>query len=77
MTVELPKSSRTDSFLKCFGRRRAVYIPDVGATYGPHVYIKAQKEPFLRTLLRRKDAPLPNGWVYLDTLIEEENTDAD
>lgn len=77
MTTELPRHTTVDRILRMLGKRRAIHIASAESKYGPYVYAKAKKEPLLRALLRRKNAPLPNGWVYLDTLIDAECHDAD
>ena len=78
MTTELPKISLGDYFLKFLGRRRAVCLPteNPGLTE-PHGYCRATKEPLLRALCRRRGAPLPPGYIYLeDILPSKEHRDA-
>jgi hypothetical protein len=68
MTIESPQKTISDKLLKRLGKRRAVYIPDAESTFGPHVYTKAKKEPFLRALFRSENKQLPDNWIYLDDL---------
>jgi hypothetical protein len=69
MTIGLPKQNLGDRILAFLGKRRAVYIPTAAhKTYGPYVYTQAQRESFIRALLRAKNTALPEGWIYLDAL---------
>lgn len=73
MTVELPKFGFVDRLLLLLGKRRAVWVPDVAEqVYGRAVYAKARKESVWRTLTRKKNAPLSQGWMYLDAPVSEE-----
>jgi len=66
MTIKIPKETIGDKFLKALGKKRGVQIPaDAHKKFGPYAYATAQKESFLRALLRLKDRPLPEGMVDL------------
>ena len=69
MAIALPKSTFGDRILAILGKRRAIHIPmEVYKTHGPYVYAQAQRESFIRALLRAKNASLPEGWIYMDDL---------
>jgi len=68
MTVKVPEKNMVDKMLGILGKRCAVYIPNLEKRE-PYVYAQARKEPVLRALLRPRNAPLPDGWVYIDDLI--------
>ena len=64
MTIEITEPDWTDRLLRRMGKRRAILIPDGEARFGPFVYARARKEPFLSALLRPRNAPPPAGWIY-------------
>ncbi len=69
MTVKIPKPTMTDRILNLLGKKRAIHIPDdVHKEYSPYGYMQAQRESFLKALLRKKGEELPEGWVYLEDL---------
>jgi len=64
MTMQFPKISFADKILKLLGKKRGVKIPaDAYEKFGPHVYVKAQKENFWKALTRPRDRDLPEGMV--------------
>ena len=69
MTIRLPKPDVFDDILRLLGKRRAVYIPpNVDKEFGPYSTIIAKKESFIKALISSKDRVLSNGWVYLEDL---------
>ena len=68
MTTELPQQTITDRILRMLGKQRAIHIPNAEGKYGPYVYAKAKKEPFVRALLRPKGSALRDGWIYMDRI---------
>ena len=76
MTIELPKTTFVDKLLGLIGKKRAVRFPfELYDKLGPYVYAVAQKESFWRALLRPKDQPPPEGWVYPDQIYPGEDED--
>ena len=76
MTIELPKTTFVDKLLGLIGKKRAVRFPfELYDKLGPYVYAVAQKESFWRALLRPKDQPRPEGWVYPDQIYPGEDED--
>lgn len=65
MTVKIEPRGKADRILALFGKRRAVYIPDVPQ---PHDYYIAPRESFLRALLRPSNRQPPKGWVYFEDI---------
>jgi hypothetical protein len=69
MTIKLPKKTIGDKVLKALGKKRGVQIPaEAHKQFGPYTYATAQKESFLRALLRPKNEPLPKGMVEIDSV---------
>jgi hypothetical protein len=67
MTIKIPKKTIGDRVLKALGKKRGVQIPaETHKQFGPYAYATAQKESFLKALLRPKDEPLPDGMVDID-----------
>lgn len=67
MTIRIPERTMGDKVLHILGKKRAVFVPgDIYKKHGPYVYARAQRESFLKALLRKKDGELPDGWVYVD-----------
>lgn len=64
MTTQIPKPGLADKLLSIAGKKRAVRLPK--ETMGPYGYYVAEKESFVRALLRPKDAAPPEGWTYWD-----------
>jgi hypothetical protein len=56
--------SVADRVLKFLGKRRALIMP-AGAyeKHGPYVTARAEKEPFLKALLRPNSKELPSGAI--------------
>ncbi len=76
MTTKLPKTTLGDRLLALIGKKRAIRIPvEAYQKLGPYVYAQAVKEPFWRALIRPKNQDPPDGWIYPDKLIPEENSD--
>ncbi len=73
MTVLIPCQNFCDRLLACIGRKRAVRIPPEGL-HGAF-FAKAETEPIWRTLLRKRHAPPPAGWVFPSSFINEEDPD--
>ena len=74
MTIELPRTTFADRLLALFGKKRAVRMPfEVYEKLGPYVYAQAVKESFWRALIRPKNQDPPEGWIYPDQIIPEEN----
>ena len=61
-----------DKLLEVLGKRRAVFLPDTSKGLGPYTYVQAKKESFLKALLRPKDLPLADGWIYVDDLVSSD-----
>jgi len=57
VTLKIPKANFLDAILEIFGKKRGVIFPaniaELYKKYGPHAYIKAKRENFLKTLLTR------------------------
>ena len=72
MTIKIPEKNLGDRILGILGKNRAIYLPnnittnDVDA--GHYVYAQAQKETFLKALLRPPNKPLADGLIYIDEL---------
>jgi hypothetical protein len=67
MTIKIPEKTIGDRVLKALGKKRGVQIPaDAHKQFGPYAYATAQKESFLKALLRPKNEPLPDGMVDID-----------
>jgi len=77
MTVKIPGKSLGDKLLAAMGKRRAILVPDTQKKLGPYAYAQVRKEPFFRALLRPRNAPPPNGWIYVDNLTADECKTAD
>jgi hypothetical protein len=76
MTIKLPKTTLADRLLASIGKKRAVRIPfEVYEKLGPYVYARAKKESLWRALVRPKNQDPPEGWIYPDQIIPEENSD--
>jgi hypothetical protein len=70
MTIRLPKPDVFDKILKLLGKKRAVYIPrSVYKEFGPYITIVAKKEPFIKALISSNERRLPEGWVFLSSII--------
>jgi hypothetical protein len=65
MTIRIHAEPDTfaDRVLAALGKERAYILPPPGIEneLGPFVQTAARRESFLACLLRRKNAPLPNG----------------
>ena len=69
MTIRIPRKTIGDKVLKALGKKRGVHIPaETYKQFGPYAYATAQKESFLRALLRPKNEPLPEGMVEIDSV---------
>jgi len=73
MTIKIHKKNVLDLILVAFGKKRAILLPnDIAFNYSRddsrYVYCDAQKEPFLKALLRSSNTPLPDGWIYIDEI---------
>jgi len=76
MTVRLPKPNVFDDILKLLGKKRAVYIPpNIDKEFGPYTIIVGKKESFFKALISSKNRILSNGWIYLEDL--NVNTESD
>ncbi|HAS81750.1 MAG TPA: hypothetical protein DCS43_03510 [Verrucomicrobia bacterium] len=73
MTVLLPREKIRARLLSLIGRKRAVRIPPEGLR--GYVFAKVEVEPLWRTLLRKRHAPPPAGWVFASSFVDEEDTD--
>ena len=71
MTIKIPPMSVADRILRYLGKRRALILP-VGAyeKYGPYVFARAKKEPFLKALLRPRAKEIPPGAIDLFAFCE-------
>ena len=58
MTIRVPHINLLDRIVAIFGKERGIVIPErageIYEKYGPYVYIRAKRESFWKTLLRRK-----------------------
>lgn len=63
MTIKIQPPNALDKIAEIFGKKRAVYIPEVAIQGKYGVYV-ARRENILRVLLRPKNAALPKGWQY-------------
>ncbi len=68
MTIRFPKRTIADEVLDLVGKKRAYRIPGDPYKHGPYSYVMAEKEPFLKALVRSKSKQLPDGWSYFDDL---------
>ena len=69
MTIRLPKPNLFDDILRLLGKKRAVYIPpNVDKDFDPYSIIVAKEESFFKALISSTNRVLPNGWVYLEGL---------
>ncbi len=66
MTMLIRPPNWADHLLAVFGKRRAVFVGNSlqFPPPSPHGFQYAPQESFLKALLRPKDKPLPEGWVY-------------
>lgn len=72
MTIRIPRKTIGDKVLKALGRKRGVHIPsETYKEFGAYAYAKAQKERFLRALLRPRDRNLPDGMIDIDDYRKE------
>jgi hypothetical protein len=71
MTIKLPEHSFGDRVLRTLGKKRGVIIPkEPYEKHGPYAHAMARKESYWKALFRPKGAPLPEGVVDLDEVIE-------
>ena len=69
MTIRIPKPDIFDDILRLLGKRRAVYIPPkADEEFGRYSIVVAKKESFIKALISSKDRILSGGWVYLDNM---------